>query len=275
MRSPNERLFEVLKKNTTIKLNVSDIEIQNVRVNDNTDIFRNTRCLLLARPNGKLRGTMEFYYNRLDLRKVFHGMTPTLIYNYGERVTTQQLAERLGKDFGLELYGDDVEQSGEIYLTRFPQTVRLEARPGSYCVTGYIDVELAETGTDLTVAMGVTTLSGLNPPNGDFRLIQGCLYSWEWVAQPDLAEILRSTPVGDKVPPEVAPYLTALDGQRTWGSSSDVTEANIHDASLVYLGNRDNHPDYGNGMRRDEIAVIRLNDSLNSEIGGELVIGLP
>ena len=275
MRTPNERLFEVLKKNTAIKLNVSDIEIRNVRENDNTDIFRNTRCLLLARPNGKLRGTMEFYYNRLDLGKIFHGMVPTLVYSYGDRVTAQQLAERLGREFGLDLFGDDVDPSGEIYLTRFPQTVRLTARPGSYCVTGAIDVQLAETGTDLTVAMGVTSLAGLNPPNGDFRLIQGCLYSWDWVAQPDLAEILRELPIGAKVPPSVSPYLTALDGQRTWGTSNDVTPANIHDSTLMYRGYRDNHPDYGNGLRRDEIVVIRLNDSLNSEIGGELVIGLP
>lgn len=275
MRSANERLIEVLKKTTGHAVNVADVEIRNVRENDNTDITRNTRCLILSRANGRLTGSMEFYYNRLALDRVFLGQTPVLIYNYGDRVTTQQLAQQLGEQFGLELYADDVNQSGEIYLTELPRTVKLTAKDGHYCVTGSIDVQLANAGTDLMVAMTATALSGLNPPTGDFTRIQACLYSWNWTAQAGFAELLRSLVIGQAIPVAARDYLTELDGVRKWDVSVNPTNANIHMATLQYRGNRDNHPDYGTGMRRDEIAVIRLSDALNTDLAGDLVISLP
>lgn len=274
MRTPNERLVDILNKSTGIRLNVSDVEIRDVRLNDNVSVSRNTRSLLLARRNGKLMGTMEFYYNRLDLGKLFHGVSPTLLYAHGDRVTTQQLAEQLGQQFGIELYGEDVEQSGEIYLTRFPHVVTLSAKPGSYCAVGTLEVTLSERGTNVAEVLGVSSLSGLNPPNGNFDLIQGCLYSWDWSGQADLKTILLDAGVGNPVPTTVCPFLTELDGVRQWVDSETITNANIHGAVLSYLGPRENHPYYGTGARRDEIAVIKLNDTLNSEIGGELVISL-
>lgn len=274
MRTPNERLIDILNKSTDVKLNVSDVEITNVRINENVSVSRNTRSLLLARQNGKLKGTMEFYYNRLDLGKLFHGVNPTLLYTHGDRVTTQQLAEKLGQQFGIELYGEDVEQSGEIYLTRFPTVVTLTAKPGSYCAMGSLDVILSERGSNVAQVMGVSSLSGLNPPNGNFNLIQGCLYSWDWSGQADLKTLLRDVGVGNSIPATACVFLTELDGLRKWVDSETITNANIHGAVLSYLGPRENHPHYGTGARRDEIAVIKLNDTLNSEIGGELVISL-
>lgn len=274
MRSPNERLLDVLNKSTATKLKVSDVEITNVRTNDNESIKRNTRCLLLARENGKLRGSMEFYYNRLDLAKLFHGVNPTLLFAHADRVTTQQLAEQLGKQFGVELYGEDVEQSGEIYLTRFPTEVVLRAKPGSYCVVNELTVILSDRGTNVATALGVNTLSGLNPPNGNFDLYQGCLYSWDWQAQADLSVLLKNIPIGGAVPAEACPFITELDGTLSWVFEASKQEANLFGSKLVYLGNRESHPDYGNGSRRDEIAVIRLNDDLNAKVGGELVISL-
>lgn len=275
MRSANERLIEVLKKTTGQSLSVADVEISSVRVNDNQSISRNTRCLLLSRANGRLTGTMEFYYNRLALDRVFFGQTPVLIYNYGDRVTTQQLVARVGEQFGLELYADDVNPSGEIYLTQFPTTVKLTARPGHYCVTGEIEVQLQNAGTNLAVAMGATSLAGINPPTGDFSRIQACFYSWNWTAQQTLADLLRATPVGANVPVEAAPLLTQLDGVRTWVVESYAAPANLHQAKLAYIGNRENHPYYGTGMRRDEIAVITLDGNLNTDLAGDLVISLP
>lgn len=274
MRTPNERLIDILNKSSSVRLNVSDVDIRDVRLNDNEAIGRNTRSLLLARKNGKLMGTMEFYYNRLDLSKLFHGVNPTLLFNHGDRVTTQMLAAKLGEQFGIELSGEDVEQSGEIYLSRLPHTVTLSAKPGSYCVVGSLEVNLSERGNNVAEVMGVTSLSGLNPPNGNFDLIQGCLYSWNWSGQADLKTILRDTGVGNVVPATVCPFLTELDGQREWVDSETIATANIHGAVLSYMGPRDNHPYYGNGSRRDEIAVISLNDTLNSDIGGDLVISL-
>lgn len=274
MRTPNERLIDILNKSASVRLNASDVEIRDVRLNDNEAVSRNTRSLLLARTNGKLKGTMEFYYNRLDLSKLFHGVSPTLLAAHGDRVTTQQLAEQLGQQFGIELSGDDVEQSGEIYLTRFPYVVTLTAKPGSYCAIGSLDVTLSERGSNVAEVLGVSSLSGLNPPNGNFSLIQGCLYSWDWSGQAELKTILLDAGVGNPVPATVCPFLTELDGQREWVDSETITNANIHGAVLSYFGPRENHPYYGTGARRDQIAVIKLNDTLNSEIGGELVISL-
>lgn len=275
MRSPNERLLDVINKSSSIQLSVADLEVQNVRLNDNGDIPRNTRCFLLSRKNGKLMGTKEFFYNRMDLGKVFHGTTPVVLATHGERVTYQVIADRLAKQYGIELYGSDVVPSGEILLTKFPHPMTLTAKEGHPVIQGAIDVLVSDVGTDLGVAMGVTSLSGLNPPNGTFEKIQGCLYSWNWVAQPELAAMLRALPIGARVQVEAAPYLTALDGKRTWEVTNNTVPANLHMATLQYRGNRDNHPDYGTGQRRDEIAVIRLFDSLNADIGGDLVIGLP
>lgn len=274
MRSPNERLLDVLSKSAGIHLNPADVEIQNVRVNDNPDIDRNTRCFLLARENGKLKGSVDFYYNRLDLGKLFYGTTPVLTQAYGSRVTTQQLAAQLGQQFGVELYAEDVEQSGEIYLTKFPYTLELKAQPGSYVVVGSLTIQLVDSGNNVGVVLGVSNLNGLNPPNGDFTKIQGCLYSWNWLTQPGLAEILRGLQVGNTVPATVAPFLSELDGTYTWVSDSNPAPANTSGAVLTYLGNRDNHPTYASGARRDEIAVIRLTES-STEVGGELVISLP
>lgn len=274
MRSANERLIEVLKKTTGHDLAVADVEISSVRPNDNDAIARNTRCLLISRENGRLKGAMEFYYNRLALDRVFFGQIPVLIYNYGDRVTAQGLAQQLGEQFGIELYADDVNPSGEIYLTQFPTTVKLTARPGHYCVTGELDVQLQPSGTDLAVAMTATSLAGLNPPTGDFSRIQACLYSWNWTAQEGLAALLRATPIGGS-PTEAYPFLTQLDGVRTWTVDNFATPANLHQCRLTYLGNRENHPYYGTGMRRDEIAVISLDPKLNSDLAGDLVISLP
>lgn len=274
MRSPNERLLDILSKSAGISLNVSDVEIRNVQVNENTDIDRNTRCFLMARENGKLRGSMDFYYNRLDLGKLFYGSVPTITQAYGSRVTTQQLAEVLGQQYGVELYGDDVEQSGEIYLTKFPYNLTLKAQPGSYVVTGELEIKIVDSGNNLGTVMGVSTLSGLNPPNGDFSKIQGCLYSWNWLAQPSLAEILRGLTIDSGIPASVAEWLSELDETYTWVSVDQPAPANLFGAVLTYLGNRDNHPNYASGSRRDEIAVIRLG-AQSTEVGGELVISLP
>ena len=274
MRSPNERLLDVLSQSAGVSINPSDVEIQNVRINDNADIERNTRCFLLARENGKLKGSMEFYYNRLDLSKLFYGTTPVIVQPYGARVTTQQLAAQLGQQFGIELYAEDVEQSGEIYLTKFPYSLELKAQPGSYVVTGSLTIQLVDSGTNVGVAMGVANLNGLNPPNGDFSKIQGCLYSWDWLAQPELAALLRGLPVDAVVPADVAAYLTELDATYDWVSTTNPAPANLSGAQLIYLGNRDSHPVYASGARRDEIVVIRLTN-LSTEVGGELVISLP
>jgi len=274
MRSAYERLLDVVNKTAGFQLQVSDVEINNVRENDNTAIARNTRCFLVSRENGRLKGSMNFFYNRLDLSKLFYGQVPVLVLPYGSRVTTQQVAEQLGTTFGIELLGEDVVQTGEIYLTKFPYELELEAQPGSYAVVGSLTVKIVEQGSNVGVAMGVTSLSGLNPPNGDFTKIQGCLYSWNWLAQPDFAAILRNLQIGDAIPTEALPFLKELDELRTWVDSETPAAANIHNAKLVYLGNRDASPDYGSGARQDEIAVIRLSD-LSTEVGGELVISLP
>ncbi len=274
MRTPNERFLDVLKKSTAVNLKVSDVEITNVRLNDNQAVLRNTRCLLLARENGKLRGSMEFYYNRLDLAKLFHGVKPSLLFAHGDRVTTQQIATMLGEQYGVELYGEDVDPSGEIYLTRFPTEVTISAKEGSYCVVNALTVVLSDRGQDVTTAMGVNTLAGLNPPNGNFDLYQGCLYSWDWQAQADFSKLLKDLKVGDAIPEAACAFVTELDGTLTWSYENAKKQANLYGAKLVYLGNRDNHPDYGNGTRRDEIAVIQLNDTLNETVGGDLVISL-
>lgn len=275
MRTPTERLLDVFNKNSGRRLTVADFEVQNVRANDNTDVARNTRCLVVARRNGQLRGTTEYYYNRLDLGKLFHGVKPVVLAEHGERVTYQIVAERLAAQYGVELYGSDVVPSGEILVTKFPHPIKLTAKEGHYVVQGELEVELMDIGTDLNVAMSAPNLSGLNPPNGDFTKIQGCLYSWNWTAQPELAAMLRSLPIGARIPVEAKDFLTALDGKRVWEVSNYKVPANLHMATLRYVGNRDNHPDYGTGQRRDEIAVIRLFEDLNAEIGGELVISLP
>lgn len=275
MRTPIERLLDVFNKNSGRRLTIADFEVQNVRENDNTDIARNTRCLVVARKNGQLRGTTEFYYNRLDLGKLFHGVKPVVLAEHGERVTYQVIAERLAEQYGIELYGSDVVPSGEILITKFPYPMTLTAKQGHYVVQGELQVELAEYGTNLEAAMTAPSLDGLNPPNGDYTKIQGCLYSWNWTAQPELAAMLRGLPIGARIPVEAKDFLTALDGQRVWEVSNYVVPANLHMATLRYIGNRDNHPDYGHGQRRDEIAVIRLYDELNADIGGELVISLP
>ena len=154
---------------------------------------------------------MNFYYNRLDLGKVFRDTAPVIEIEYGSRITTRQLAAMVAERYGLDLYPEDVQPSGEFYISTLPYDIQILAEPGSLCVVGSVIVRLVDVGSQLSTVMGVTNLSGINPPNGNLdNKNQGATLSWNWEASPQLVEILGALSVGDAVPSTVLPYLDQL-----------------------------------------------------------------
>ncbi len=271
MTSPIERLCRTINTTTGHRISPADLEVQNVQANTNLAITRNTECLLVAREKGRLKGSMQFYYNRLDLAKLFHGERVVLTMQFGSRVSTQTLASMIAERFGVELLPGDVEPSGEFYLNTFPFDIQLTAVPGSLAVTGSLQVTIHDAGYETQMAVGVPNLSGLNSPTGDFTRTQGVLYSWFWKPDPNLTTMLKAKNVGDIVDMDILPYLNTM-AQDTWVNETTAADFNISGAKLVYLGNRDDNEKYSIGVPA-EIAVIQLSD-LCTNVAGDLVIVL-
>ena len=275
MSDMKERFAKIVKTTTGQDLNPRDIMIKNLRENDNPDFKRNTRCFLMAMANGSLRSGMNFYYNRLDLGKVFRDTVPILEMEYGSRVTTRDIAALVADRYGLDLYPEDVQPSGEFYLSTLPYDVQLFAEPGSLCVVGRVIVRLVDAGAKLSTVMGVTNLNGINPPNGNLdNKIQGATLSWQWKTLPQIEEILDATALDTQVPDTMLPYLTQLSQDQLenveWVMSDEPAEFNLKGAKLVYSGLRDNHPHYAAAGSRDYLYVISLSDD-STRIGGELL----
>lgn len=279
MSDMKERFARIVKTTTGQPLNPKDIIVRDVRPNDNPDLKRNTRCFLMAVANGKLKHGMDFYYNRLDLGKIFRDQTPTIEMEYGTRTTTRGIAAILADRYGLEIYPDDIEPSGEFHLSNFPYDITLFATAGSLCVVGEVSVRLVDAGASLVDVMGVTNLAGVNPPNGNLdNKNQGATLSWNWEASPQLVEILGALTVGEAVPSTVIPYLDQLTQvyipAATWVDQPEPAEYNMYGATLVYSGLRDNHPEYGAAGKRDYLYVIALTDAA-TRVGGELLFSVP
>lgn len=271
MASAYDRVVRIINTTTGAALRPTDVTISDVRENDNADINRNTRCQLVARNEGRLQGAGPFFYNRLDLGKLFHGQRPIIALPLGTRVTTQSLAAMLASRYGVDLLPEDVEQSGEILLQSFPRDLELVAVEGCYCVTGKVTIRIVDYGKETSEALGITGLSGLNAPNGDLSKVQGVFYSWDWVAQTQLLDLIDAALKGDGyLTAEATPYIANLSGD-AWVFDAAPAQYNLSGAKVVYKGNRDDHPVYSTGGRRDEIIVIRLSD-LCTEVGGDLVI---
>ena len=269
------RFAKIVKTTTGQDLDPRDIIIKNLRDNDNPDFKRNTRCFLLASANGKLSSGMNFYYNRLDLGKVFRDTAPVIEIEYGSRITTRQLAAMVAERYGLDLYPEDVQPSGEFYISTLPYDIQILAEPGSLCVVGSVIVRLVDVGSQLSTVMGVTNLSGINPPNGNLdNKVQGATLSWQWTASPQIQVILDNVQMDGLVPSTLLPYLTQLTQpmipDATWVDTATPSEFNLNGATLVYSGLRDNHPDYAAAGLRDYLYVIRLGDNA-TRIGGELM----
>lgn len=268
-----ERFVKIVNTVSGEDLRAADVTVRNLRQNTNRDLKRNTECFITAMENGKLKGGMTFFYNRLDLSKVFRDMTPVLEIPYGTRVTTRDIAEHLATRYGLDLFREDIEPSGEFYLSSFPYDIKLFAVPGNYCVTGELTVRIVDAGATLSTVMGVTSLSGMNPPNGELDgKIQGAIASWNWKAQPQLVSIFSALTVGDAIPVTVLPYLDQLSDV-TWVNSETPAEFNIHGATLAYSGPRADHPYYSSMGRIEQIYVIALSASATN-IGGELIFAV-
>lgn len=272
MASSHERVVRIINTTTGAKLVPSDVSISNVRVNTNPDIDRNTACQLTATSEGRLTGAGPYFYNRLDLGKMFFGQRPTVDMPTGSRITTQELAAMLRDKYSVDIQPEDIEASTSYYVNSFPFDLELVATEGSYCVTGKVTARIIETGAPIDEAMGVRTLSGINAPNGDLSKWQGVLYSWGWAAPLQLYMLIEAAYAGDGyLTAEAAPYIAQLSGHDWVFDADNPAQFNLAGARVVYRGSRDDHPDYASSSYPDEIAVIRLGD-LCQQVGGDLVI---
>lgn len=267
------RFAKIVKTTTGEALDPKQIEVSKVKPNTNPDFKRNTECFIMAFDNGKLKGGMQYYYNRLDLSKLFRDQVPNIQMEYGTRTDTRKLAAQLAERYGLDLLPTDVEPSGEFYLSTFPTEIELIAAEGNLCVTGRITLRIVDAGEELAKVMGVTSLSGLNAPNGGLDTkTPGAIMSWNWIAQPQLVDILGVLRPGDAIPDTVIPYLNQLS-DRNWVKSVVEDAYNIEGATLVYAGQRDNHPYYSNSAKRGMIYVMSLG-ALATAVGGELIFAV-
>ena len=273
MSDIKDRFVKIVKTTTGKVLNPKHITVSKVRVNDNPDINRNTVCFLTSTVNGEFKGGMQFYYNRLDLSKVFQDQTPNIQLEYGTRVTTRDIATALATRYGLDLLPEDIQPSGEFYISAFPYEVTLLATLDSLCVTGTVTVRIVDAGEALSTAMANANLDGLNPPNGSVdNKIQGAVYSWNWVAQPQVAALLTDIELNAVVPDTLIPYLNQLSGQ-TWVSTDTPAPFNLKGATLSYRGKREDHPSYAAGGKHGQLYTVDLS-GLATNIGGELLLTL-
>lgn len=267
------RFAKIVKTTTGEALDPKQIVVSKVKPNTNPDIKRNTECFIMAYAQGKLKGGMMYHYNRLDLGKIFQEQIPNIQMEYGTRTDTRKLATLLAERYGLDLLPEDVEPSGEFYLSTFPTEIELIAAEGNLCVTGRVKLRIIDAGEELSKVMGVTSLSGLNPPNGAVdNKIQGIMLSWNWIAPVQLLSVLSTLSVGDSVPDSVIPYLDQLSGH-TWVNSDTAAEFNIHDMHLIYVGQRDDHPHYSQAGRHETIYVMSVGP-LSTRVGGELIFAV-
>lgn len=273
MASAHERVVRIINTTTGSKLNADDVGISNVVVNTNKQIDRNTKCQLTATVNGRLSGAGPFYYNRLDLAKMFFGQNPTVEVPLGSRLTTQDLAMLVAEKYRVDIQREDIVASTSYLVNSFPFDLEIEAVEGSYCVTGKIMCRAIQTGAPIEEAMGGRTLSGINPPNGNLSKWQGVFYSWNWVAQVQLYELMLAAYQGDRiVPAEALPYIQQLAGDDPWVYDEVVVnDFNLGGAKVTYIGNRDDHPLYASSSHSNEIIVISLSEVCDV-VGGDLVI---
>lgn len=273
MASAHERVVRIINTTTGAKLNANDVGISNVVVNTNKQIDRNTKCQLTATVDGRLSGAGPFYYNRLDLGKMFFGQNPTVEVPLGSRLTTQQLAQLVAEKYKVDIQAEDIVASTSYLVNSFPFDLEIEAVEGSYCVTGKITCRAIQNGAPVEEAMGGRNLSGINPPNGNLSKWQGVFYSWNWQAQMQLYEILLAAWNGDKkVPVEALPYIQQLAGSDPWVYDEVVVnDFNLGGAKVTFVGNRDDHPLYASSSYSNEIVVISLAE-ICDVVGGDLVI---
>lgn len=275
MASAHERVVRIINTTTGAKLHPDDVGISNVQPNLNKQIDRNTKCQLTATVDGRLSGAGPFFYNRLDLSKMFHGQLPTVEIPSGSRLTTQELAVLVAEKYKVDIMAEDIEASTSYYINQFPFDLEIVAVEGSYCVTGSIIVRAIENGAPIEEAMGVRTLSGINPPNGDLTKWQGVLYSWDWVAPMELYLMMQEVYAGDKiVPPAALPYIQQMAGTDPWVFDEvSRSDFNLAGSKVTFIGNRDDHPLYAASSYSNEIVVISLTDFCD-RVGGDLVIAL-
>ncbi len=270
--SPIARLCKTIYTVTGKKISPADLQVESIGVNTNLDVARNTQALLIARENGRLKGGMTFYYNRLDLSTLFSGAKVVLTLPFGSRITTQSLAKLVGERFGLDLLPEDVLPSGEYYLSSFPFELKLVADPQSLAVVNELTVEIKDAGLETSIAVGIPTLDGLNAPSGRLDRIQAVLYSWHWQPDPAMVAMLKTKYVGDLVDSDILPFLPQVTTD-TWVNEETPSAFNVNGASVTYRGNRDDHPSYSLEARHDEIIVITLTDKCDN-MAGDWVISL-
>lgn len=94
----------------------------------------NTSIVLKAKAGSGYIGNKTLRYKRLDLEKVFAGVSPSLD---AETITTNSITGLVNETYGTDFYADDFT------LERAEKTVKLIAKPENYKYTGQITIPVA------------------------------------------------------------------------------------------------------------------------------------
>lgn len=246
------KFIELLKTINPV-FDETKVEISEPRATEENQNGDNTVVVLKAKPASGYIGNKTVAYTRLDLNRVFAGVTPSLDIDVESE--TDVIIATINDKFGLDL-DTDIDVLKEV------KTLTVSAKPNNYKYTGLVKVSLAESLDKVLVS----------DPNGfnyatQVSVIDASVYSGNIIdiTSPYIKGINTRTKVDNDLFAKILKHYTHDE----WVNSETVADFNVNGATVEKV-------DYveENGATMQHI-YIKLDETKSSRIKGSLVFKLP
>lgn len=144
MTLAKKMLVELINRTNGTAVPLRAVRIATPYPNVDPQIPRDTYCVVSGMFKEGFFGHVRYYYNRLDLQKIFNQIQPTLHIDVGALTNTHDAVTLLVERYGLRIEAVDVIQS-PIDSNTLPTSFLLQAHPKSHAWQGQVQVTLTNT----------------------------------------------------------------------------------------------------------------------------------
>lgn len=230
------------------------------------DDDRNSTVTIMSIPGVKYVGNVDCDYWRLDLAKLFLGISVNL--DVEDPQTTADLVTKLNSKYGLALGEDDFVNdpvSGN--------TAIIKAKAASPAYFGEISVTIGPddaVGERLSLVILERNLDGLLYPNTDTTKAQASIYSYGIDANA-IAPWLKTQATGTDIDDNA--LITELNKvvPELWVHKNTPADYNTGNARIIFAG--PNSADLDANQEWTHVVQIALDPTLCTNMGGVLTLG--
>lgn len=268
---PLVTLVETINAQNGLNLNLSEYKFSDPKVIPSAGLSDNTELTISSKDRqSTYSGQTTVTYRRLPLTEVVHQGNIT-IPSKGLS-TTRDVYQAINRYYGTVFNDEDIEVRDLTGDELNPSTtIAIRALPNSYGWIGTATVSVREGGYELKDHLIYTEMDGFDYPNNRVNKPFGHIYSY-WRDFSGHYESLIDIPMG-RNPANVSILKTALEAVTgdAWATAGQ-SRYSLQGCDVLELV----HPmadQLENYNRRYDNAVrVRLNDTYNTGIGGELIL---